>query len=130
MEGADVEIGMPLFGYAWLRGYAGTYYYHADQGDDPFGFRGRLVTEITRDAQAEIAVTHDDKFGARVTVGVQLAFAGRGETEFFPTRTTLNRRFDQVARNYRVATNLLTRPVESLAVNPVTNLPYLCDPCR
>ncbi|MFN0195688.1 MAG: inverse autotransporter beta domain-containing protein [Planctomycetaceae bacterium] len=126
MKGVDLEFGVPLFGAPWARGYAGTYYYNAPADDDPIGFRGRMLLNFTEDISTEVAVSEDRLFGTRITVGVQVTFSGR--TIFnpvFPQRTVLDKRFDQVARNYRIAMGTSQAPVDTPAINPLTDLPYV-----
>ncbi|MEX0725402.1 MAG: inverse autotransporter beta domain-containing protein [Planctomycetaceae bacterium] len=125
MKGVDFEVGAPLLGYSWARGYVGTYYYNAPADDDPIGFRGRLYFNFTNDIATEVAVTEDSLFGTRITVGVQITFSGRPMLTPFPQRTVLDKRYDQVFRNYRVAMGPSERPVNTPAINPGTLLPYI-----
>lgn len=126
MKGVDFEVGTTLFGYSWARGYVGTYYYNAPtEEDDPVGFRGRLFFNFTNDIATQVQVTEDSLFGTRITVGVQITFSGRPMFTPFPRRTVLDKRYDQVFRNYRIAMGASQAPVNTPAINPGTLLPYI-----
>ena len=143
MSGFDIEFGMPVSqATPWLRAYAGTYYYHANQmatpaldkaipnnvEDKPWGFRTHLDAWIADDLLVGVNLTTDPVWGTNVNAMVDFRFSGFKPTRYFPQWTTKERMLAPWQRNWRIAVEQYgsagTNDALITAVNPATGKPY------
>lgn len=140
MSGFDLEFGMPVFqSTPWLRAYAGTYYYKANQvappmsvnipnqtDSNPWGFRGHLDAWIADDLMIGVNVTTDSVWGTNVNGMVDFRFSGFRPTRYFPQWTTRERMLAPWQRNWRIAVEQYqtAQNTDVVAINPNTGKPY------
>ena len=126
MGGGDVEVGFPIPGISCLRGYAGAYFYEAEDGESLTGFRGRLGLH-TDSLEYYISLASDDVFGTNIGLFASLYFGRGGLFSLTPfnERTIDDRMYERTERQHRVAVARVTQYEEEEAINPATGLPYV-----
>lgn len=144
MRGFDLEFGMPLSqSMQWLRAYAGTYYYKANQvapppidqaipnatSDNPWGFRAHLDAWVSDDLMLTVNVTTDQVWGTNVNGVVDFRFSGFRPTRYFPNFTTRDRMLAPWQRNWRIAVEQYGTAENTAiaAINPATGKPYFVE---
>lgn len=125
VSGGDVEVGVPVAAFPWLKAFAGVYYYDAKVADeDGIGVRGRVQARVSDDTSLQLAVTDDDQFGTNFTFGVSMSFSGNRRGRMFPTWSTRERLYEPVNRNFRIATTQYEEGFDTPFINPNTGRPF------
>lgn len=125
LTGIDAEIGTKLasLGNGALRGYAGLYYYTADNINSFIGVRGRLVARPNDNLVVGLTLQSDSVFDTRLifNIGINLSGVGSGRRS---ETSVLDRMNESPERQSSITVdNVLIRDTVT-AINPATGLAY------